>query len=392
MQPRIIAVDFDGTLCEDKYPDIGAPITSVIAYIKERKAAGDIIILWTCRVGQYLDNAVEWCKQQGITFDYINQNAPEKIGRYGGDTRKISADEYIDDKANPPSLITIRRFISMATKQTKKNSENIAESIYEEVAAIVANHADAVPSTFRQGFDELRDDIDALFEENYGVATCRKNLENMTWQEIAEIAATGEAHKHFKIGDTKDIVLYTGERVKAVVLGFNHDVLSENGRAADKTAGITFGLKDMLDGEYEMNEDDTNAGGWKKSKMRNVFMPRFLSLLPADLRDVIKPVVKLTGAGGGSEDITSTDDKLFLFSQAEICGNSTYTADGEGEQYEYFKDAANRVKRRGGSADYWWLRSPSVSGSTSFRYIYSTGYVSGTGASGAYGVSFGFCV
>ena len=327
-----------------------------------------------------------------MTFDYINENAPEKVGQYGEDTRKISADEYIDDKANPPSIITIRRFISMASKRTKINADSVAENIYDEVVAIIANHAEAAPSAVRAGYDELREDIDALFEEQYGIATRRKNIENMTWQEIAEIAATGEAQGHFKIGDTKDVVLYTGERVKAVILGFNHDVLSQNGRAADKTAGITFGLKDLLDGEYEMNEDFGNAGGWKKSKMRNVYMPRFLSLLPAELRDVIKPVVKLTGTGGGSDDATSTDDKLFLLSQAEVCGDSTYTADGEGEQYEYFKDAANVVKRRGGSASSWWLRSPSVSISTDFRYFSSTGTVNINAASSTYGVSFGFCV
>lgn len=389
---RVIAVDFDGTLCEGKYPDIGAPITPVIEYVKERKAAGDTIILWTCRVGEHLKNAVEWCERQGLTFDYINENAPEKVGQYGGDTRKISADEYIDDKANPPSIITIRRFISMTSKRAKINAESIAENIYDEVAAIITNHAEAAPSAVRQGFDDLREDIDALFEEQYDIATRRKNIENMTWREVADIAATGEAQRHFKIGDTKDIVLYTGERVKAVILGFNHDVLSENERAADTTAGITFGLKDMLDGEYEMNEDDTNAGGWKKSKMRNVFMPRFLSLLPADLRGVIKPVVKLTGTGGGSDDITSTDDKLFLFSQAEIFGDSTYTADGEGEQYEYFKDAANVVYRRGGSANIWWLRSPYLGDSSSFWCVISSGDVSISYASSSSGVSFGFCV
>ena len=389
---KIIAVDFDGTLCERKYPDIGAPITPVIEYVKERKAAGNIIILWTCRVGEYLANAVEWCKRQGLTFDYINENAPERVGQYGGDTRKISADEYIDDKANPPSIITMRRFISMTSKRTKINAESVAENIYDEVAAIIANHAEVAPSVIRAGYDELREDIDALFEEQYGVATRRKNIENMTWREIAEIAATGEAQRHFKIGDTKDIVLYTGERVKAVILGFNHDVLSENGRAADRTAGITFGLKDLLDGEYEMNENTTNAGGWKKSKMRNVYMPRFLSLLPAELRDAIKLVVKLTGTGGGSDDVTSTDDKLFLLSQAEVCGDGTYTADREGEQYEYFKDAANRVKRRGGSAHIWWLRSPHVSNSTNFRYIGSAGSVGISYARITRGVSFGFCV
>ena len=187
-------------------------------------------------------------------------------------------------------------------------------------------------------------------------------------------------------------MLYTGERVKGVILGFNHDVLSENGRAADKTAGITFGLKDLLDGEYEMNEKNTNTGGWEKSKMRNVYMPRFLSLLPADLRDAIKPVVKLTGTGGGSDDITSTDDKLFLLSQVEVCGDDTYTADGEGKQYEYFKDAANVVKRRGGSAYSWWLRSPYLGNSTYFWCVFPSGDVSDNYASKSNGVSFGFCV
>lgn len=272
------------------------------------------------------------------------------------------------------------------------NKNNIVKNIYNEVMAVITNHAEVTSSAVRAEYDELRKDIDALFEEQYGIAPRRKNIENMTWQEIAEIAATGEAQKYFKIGDTKDIVLYTGERVKAVILGFNHDVLSQNGQATDNTAGITFGLKDLLDGEYEMNENTTNAGGWKKSKMRNVYMPRFLSLLPAELRGVIKPVVKLTGTGGGSDDVTSTDDKLFLFSKAEVCGDSTYTADGEGEQYEYFKDAANRVKRRGGSANYWWLHSPLLGSSTFFWYVSSSGDVIYGSASLSNGVSFGFCV
>ena len=141
-----------------------------------------------------------------------------------------------------------------------------------------------------------------------------------------------------------------------------------------------------------MNEDFGNAGGWKKSKMRNVYMPRFLSLLPEELRDVIKPVVKLTGTGGGSDDVTSTDDKLFLLSQAEVCGDSTYTADGEGEQYEYFKDAANRINRRGGSASNWWLRSPYLGGRASFWYVFPSGDVYYGTASISRGVSFGFCV
>ena len=69
-------------------------------------------------------------------------------------------------------------------------------------------------------------------------------------------------------------------------------------------AGITFALKDLLDGEFEMNETNTNIGGWRKSKMRNVYMPRFYKLLPKDLQGVIKSVLKET-----DDDVTV--DKLF---------------------------------------------------------------------------------
>lgn len=270
----------------------------------------------------------------------------------------------------------------MTAKQTKDIAKATAADICESLNKFCASNL----------AEKERELVTAKLHEigeRYGVE--RKNLDSLSWAEIAEIAESGKADIYFKVGDAKNITLYTGERVALVILGFNHDTLSENGTAADKTAGITFGLKDMLDGEYEINEKHTNVGGWRKSKMRNVYMPRFLSLLPADLREVIKPVVKLTGKGGGSEEVESTDDKLFLLSQVEVFGDSRYTADGEGAQYAYFKDEENVIKRRGGSAGGWWLRSSNVSDTTYFRYIALTGSVSGT-ASNACGVSFGFCV
>lgn len=102
--PKIIAVDFDGTLCDRKYPEIGAPHNDVISIVKKLKAAGNVLILYTCRRDEYLTAAIDWCAAHGITFDYINENAPQIIEQYGSDTRKISADLYIDDKAiNPHS-------------------------------------------------------------------------------------------------------------------------------------------------------------------------------------------------------------------------------------------------------------------------------------------------
>ena len=96
---KIIAVDMDGTLCEDRFPAIGRPNAELIKYLIERRRRGDKVILWTCRVGTRLDEAVEWCKGLGLEFDVINSNLPEQIKKWGNDTRKIYADVYIDDKA-----------------------------------------------------------------------------------------------------------------------------------------------------------------------------------------------------------------------------------------------------------------------------------------------------
>lgn len=95
----IIAVDFDGTLCKDAYPNIGEEKEEVINYIKFAKASGDKIILWTCRKGKQLKQAVKWCKERGIEFDAVNKNLKEHIKKMKGDTRKVYADIYIDDKA-----------------------------------------------------------------------------------------------------------------------------------------------------------------------------------------------------------------------------------------------------------------------------------------------------
>ena len=67
MDFNIIAVDFDGTLCENKWPEIGEPNNELIAYLKKRQEAGDKLILWTCRVGEVRDAAVAWSAEQGLT-------------------------------------------------------------------------------------------------------------------------------------------------------------------------------------------------------------------------------------------------------------------------------------------------------------------------------------
>ena len=101
---RVIAVDFDGTLCTRTWPDIGEPNTELITQLIEEQEAGAAVILFTCREKQLLKDAVKWCKKQGLEFDEVNRNLKERIRAYKADPRKISADVYIDDRAAAFSL------------------------------------------------------------------------------------------------------------------------------------------------------------------------------------------------------------------------------------------------------------------------------------------------
>jgi len=94
----IFAVDFDGYLCESAWPEIGEPHTDIINHFKALKAAGNKLILWTCREGEMQRKAVNWCMEHGLHFDAYNSNLPEMNALYGNDSRKIGADFYCDDK------------------------------------------------------------------------------------------------------------------------------------------------------------------------------------------------------------------------------------------------------------------------------------------------------
>ena len=97
--PFIIAVDFDGTLCTDRHPNIGSPNVELIAFLLWAQMEGGKLILWTCRQGSALDDAVAWCREHGLEFDQVNENLPEMVQQYRTDSRKVYADLYIDDHA-----------------------------------------------------------------------------------------------------------------------------------------------------------------------------------------------------------------------------------------------------------------------------------------------------
>lgn len=95
----IIAIDFDGTICQNKYPEIGAPMPLAIESIKELKERGHDLILWTCRQGEQLDGAVRWCEEHGIPFDLVNEFEPNNLRAFGAVAgNKVFANIYIDDR------------------------------------------------------------------------------------------------------------------------------------------------------------------------------------------------------------------------------------------------------------------------------------------------------
>lgn len=97
----IIAVDFDGVLCKNKFPGIGEPNYGMISTIRELIDTGHEVILWTSRTDNELDEAVAWCNDRGLHFCAVNENAPSNIKKYiemyPNGTRKVYADIYVDD-------------------------------------------------------------------------------------------------------------------------------------------------------------------------------------------------------------------------------------------------------------------------------------------------------
>lgn len=96
---KAIAIDFDGCLCTDAFPAIGEPNWPVIKRAQAEQRAGTGLILWTCREGQILQDAIAACEGWGLAFDSINESLPDWIEAFGTQPRKVGASEYWDDKA-----------------------------------------------------------------------------------------------------------------------------------------------------------------------------------------------------------------------------------------------------------------------------------------------------
>lgn len=94
---KVIAVDFDGTVVEHKYPEIGKEMLFAFSTLKALQQKGHKLILWTIRTGKLLDEAVEYCRSNGVEFYAVNKNYPEEI-LDTNTSRKLNVDIFIDDR------------------------------------------------------------------------------------------------------------------------------------------------------------------------------------------------------------------------------------------------------------------------------------------------------
>lgn len=212
------------------------------------------------------------------------------------------------------------------------------------------------------------------------------NFTDNTWTQIIKACQTNTVPDTWAVGDQKTMTI-DGTDYAIDIIGKNHDTYSDG----SGTAPLTFQLHDCYATTYAMNSSNTNAGGWTSCAMRSTHLPAILALMPSEVQAAIREVNKLTSAGSQSTTINTTADKLFLLSEVEVFGARTYSAAGEGAQYDYYKAGNSKVKNVNSGASVWWERSPRTGSSTIFCSIRSDGSVNNQVAAYAYGVAFAFC-
>lgn len=208
---------------------------------------------------------------------------------------------------------------------------------------------------------------------------------NNDWSAIIAACQSGSVPDSWVAGNSKTMTI-NGTSYQIDIIGKNHDTYTAGG-----TAPLTFQMHDCYADTKQMNSSNTNSGGWTSCAMRSTHLPAILALMPSEVQAGIKEVNKLTSAGSQSSTINTTADKLFLLSEIEIFGSTTYSKSGEGSQYAYYSAGNSKVKNLSGSAYYWWERSPQGGNSTNFCGVNSNGNANADNASYSYGVAFGFC-
>lgn len=194
------------------------------------------------------------------------------------------------------------------------------------------------------------------------------------WADIAKQIAAGN-NGYLNVGDSIRCVLKDGTEATFDVLALN----------PYQPNSVVLGFRD-LHWEMVVNEERTNAGGWRDCKMRKDFAETILPLLPDDLVEAIIPR-RIVQRMGGSE--FESVDKIWAPSYTELFGTdrgTDQTGDVGDVQFEFFKSKKNRIKFFKDDVNYWWLRSPYATHSTTFWLVSYYGHMYNISAHYSYGV------
>lgn len=248
-----------------------------------------------------------------------------------------------------------------------------------------------------------------------------------TWGQISAVSQKGIAANVWHAGATKTIhlqgtigTLMVNQDVQVFIIGINHNSAREGVnrihiQIGKNTSGNPIAFCDNLynnsvssTGYFSMNSSQTNVGGWNATQMKNTILHSgntpsdtgsntFMSVLPSDLRAVMKSCTKYTdNTGGGSDNssyVTATTEYLPLLAEFEVFGSRNYANSAEPNyqaQYDYYKAGNSKIFNGAGtqtSAVSWWLRSPIYYNSYYFCHVYYNGASSDGNAGNSFGVS-----
>lgn len=213
-------------------------------------------------------------------------------------------------------------------------------------------------------------------------------LNDMSWADIRRISDAGLASSYFNVGDRKAVTLHgtvgslsLNGTYYCYIIGIDHNSAIEGTNRIHFQFGKTaasggtdicfvdsgYGTGKTSGAWFNMNNANSNFGGWKSSLMKTVICPAFKSAMPSDLQAVLKATTKYSdNTGGGSNTasyVTATSEEVFLLAEFEVFGVRSYANSAEQNyqaQYAYYSAGNSKVRYRHsatGSTAAWWLRS-----------------------------------
>lgn len=207
-----------------------------------------------------------------------------------------------------------------------------------------------------------------------------------TWSEIFANESNGTYSTKYSLGDTKKITINNNDYY-AQIVAFDADPLSDT----SGNAKITWVLKELYADTHRMNATPINANGWPVTELRSWLNDTILPLIPSDVRTAIKEVTKTSYDRTTSADVTS-NDKLWIPSAREVFTSSSYGYEASGPTYtSIFSSDSARIKYKGTSENYWWLRSAYSNSTSAFQIASVNGSSYGYNAGNSHGVCLGFC-